>query len=52
METPWVHLQEPKTALTVFHVLAHKVLMRPYNQEADALAQVALAADPSVDTAC
>ena len=36
----WVHLQEPEAVLTVFHLLAYKVLTPPGNQEADALAWV------------
>lgn len=36
----WVHLQEPKVALTVFHAPAHKALISLGNQEADVLAQV------------
>ena len=47
----WVHLQEPEAGLTVFHVLAYKVLTLPGNQEPDALAWVwALATGPSADT--
>lgn len=37
-EDIWVHLQEPKAVLTVFHILAHKAMTAPGNQEADALA--------------
>ena len=47
----WVHLQEPESILTVFHVPAYNALTPPGNQEADTLARVeALATDPSVDT--
>lgn len=35
-----VCLQEPEAVLTVFHILAHRVLVASSKQEADALAQV------------
>lgn len=34
----WVHLQKPEAVLTVFHILAHKMLTPSDNQEADVLA--------------
>ena len=36
----WVHLQEPGAVLTVFHILAYKVLTLTGNREADALGRV------------
>lgn len=46
-----VYLKEPEAVLTVFHVLAPKVLTAPGDQEADALACVCiLATDLTVDT--
>lgn len=49
------HLSSPVRAwkyLTFFHILAHKALTLPGNQEAGALAQIwALATDPSVNMA-
>lgn len=34
------HLPEPEALLTVFHILAHKALTPPVNQEVDVLAQI------------
>lgn len=36
----WVHLQEPEVVFIVFHILAHKTLIAPGNQEDVALAWV------------
>ena len=50
-EDIWICLQEPEAVLTVPHVLAHKMLTAPDNQESNTLAWVwTLVTYPSIDT--
>ena len=45
----WVNLEKLEAIISVFHMLVHKTLTHPGNQEDDALAQVqALATNPSI----